>query len=148
LSKEDKFRRRLARQNLQQSGTFQITASGVHYAGPLPHPDILVKYNDAYPGAADRIIAMAEKQATHRQELEKTVVATNCYNSKRGPIYGFIICMTAIGGGVYLIQLGKGAAGLTSIITALGSLAFVFVFGRTKQQQELKLKSEATIKHP
>jgi len=146
LSKQDKLRRQLARQNLQQAGTFQITASGVHYAGPLPHPDILVKYNEAHPGAADRIIAMAEKQAAHRQELEKTVVTANCHNSKRGPIYGFIICMTAIGGGVYLIQLGKGAAGLASIITALASLAVVFVYGRTKQKQELEQKSDTLVK--
>ena len=51
---------------------------------------------------------------------------------------GFIICMTAIGGGIFLIQSGKGAAGLASIITALASLAVVFVYGRTKQKQELK----------
>jgi uncharacterized membrane protein len=123
LSKEDKIRRRLARQN-QQQGTFQITASGIQFSGPIPHPDILVKYNDAHPGAADRIIAMAEKQAAHRQELEKTVVATNCQTAKRGPIYGFIICMTAIAGGVYLIQLGKSVAGLASIVTALASLSY------------------------
>jgi uncharacterized membrane protein len=145
LSKEDKLRRRLARQN-QQQGTFQITASGIQFSGPIPHPDILVKYNDAHPGAADRIIAMAEKQAAHRQELERTVVNTNCHTAKRGPIYGFIICMTAIGGGVYLIQLGKSAAGLASIITALASLSIVFIYGRTKQQQELKQKSDALLK--
>jgi uncharacterized membrane protein len=148
LSREDKLRRRLAKQNLQQSGTFQITTSGVHYSGPLPHPDILIKYNEAHPGAADRIISMAEKQAAHRRELEKTVVDTNCHNSKRGPIYGFIICMAAICGGVYLIQLGKGAAGLASIITALASLAIVFVYGRKKQDQELKQKSDALARNP
>jgi uncharacterized membrane protein len=142
LSREDKLRRRLARQN-HQTGTFQITAAGMQFSGPLPHPDILVKYNEAHPGAADRIIAMAEKQAIHRQELERKVITTNCHNAKLGPIYGFLICMTAIGGGIYLIQLGKGAAGLTSIITALASLAVVFVYGRTKQKQELKEQSAA-----
>jgi uncharacterized membrane protein len=146
LSKEDKLRRRLARQD-QKQGTFQITASGIQFSGPIPHPDILVKYNDAHPGAADRIIAMAEKQAAHRQELERTVVNTNCLTAKRGPIYGFIICMTAIGGGVYLIELGKSAAGLASIIGALASLSIVFIYGRTKQQQELKQKSEALLKN-
>lgn len=146
MSKQDKFGRRLARQNLQQPGTFQITTSGIQYSGPLPHPDILVKYNDAHPGAADRIIAMAEKQAAHRQELEKKALETNCHNSKIGPIYGFVICMSAIGGGVYLIQLGKGAAGLASIITALASLSIVFVYGRTKQKQELQQKSDTLLK--
>ncbi|MGH9680862.1 MAG: DUF2335 domain-containing protein [Candidatus Acidiferrales bacterium] len=145
MSKEDKLRRRLARQN-QQSGTFQITAANMQFSGPLPHPDILVKYNDAKPGAADRIIAMAEKQAAHRQGIEKQVITANCQNAKRGPIYGFVICMTAIAGGVYLIQLGKGAEGLVAIISALASLAFVFVYGRTKQKQELNQKLEGLSK--
>jgi uncharacterized membrane protein len=144
LSKESKLRRRLAQQN-QPPGTFHITASGAHYSGPLPHPDILVKYNDAVPGGADRIIAMAEGQVAHRQELEKTVIASNCHAQKSGPIYGFIVCMTAIVGGVYLIQQGKGASGLAAIISALASLAIVFVYGRTKQQQELKKKLESAI---
>jgi len=117
----------------------------MQFSGPLPHPDILVKYNEAHPGAADRIIAMAEKQAAHRQELESRVISTSCQNAKRGPIYGFVICMTAISGGIYLIQSGKGAAGLTAIITALVSLAVVFVYGRTKQKQELKEQSTAAV---
>jgi len=81
---------------------------------------------------------MAEKQSAHRQELEKKVIATSCHNARLGPILGFIICMTAIGGGIFLIQSGKGAAGLASIVTALASLAVVFVYGRTKQKEELK----------
>ncbi len=143
MSKDDKLRRRLAQQN-RPTGTFQITASGVQYSGPLPHPDILIKYNEALPGAADRIIAMAEKQSDHRQTLEAAVVASNCHAQKSGPIYGFIICMSAIIGGTYLVAIGKQATGLAAIITALASLAVVFIYGKTKQQEELKRKSSLT----
>ncbi|MHB8501417.1 MAG: DUF2335 domain-containing protein [Candidatus Acidiferrales bacterium] len=145
MSKEDKLRRRLEQQN-RQSGTFQIRASGVQYSGPLPHPDILIKYNDAVLNGADRIIAMAESQSAHRQRLEKAVVDSNCHAQKLGPIYGFIVCMSAIGGGVYLIQLGKQATGLAAIITALASLSVVFIYGKRKQEQDLKQKAEGFIK--
>jgi len=53
--------------------------------------------------------------------------------------------MTAILGGIYLIYLGKSAQGLTSIITALGSLAVVFVIGKQKQKNELKEKGNSLI---
>ena len=33
------------------------------FSGPLPHPEILAKYEDILPGAATRILEMAEEQA-------------------------------------------------------------------------------------
>ena len=44
----------------------------LHYSGPLPPPEMLVQYNGAFPGCAERIVAMAERQSQHRQDLEKT----------------------------------------------------------------------------
>jgi len=85
---------------------------------------------------------MAESQVRHRQSLEQSVIEANCRAQKSGPIYGFVICMTAIVGGVYLVHTGKDAGGLAAIISALASLAFVFIFGKRKQAEELKKKSE------
>ncbi len=41
------------------------------YAGPLPHPEILEKFEQILPGSADRILKQAEAQTLHRIELEK-----------------------------------------------------------------------------
>lgn len=138
---------RLARQAPQHgnTGMFQVTAHAAHFSGPLPPPEILVKYNDAVPGGAERIIAMAEEQSRHRQALESAVIATNCTTQKTGPIFGFIISMTAILGGIYLISAGKSAEGLTSIVTSLVALASVFIVGRVKQKKELENKSAAIV---
>jgi uncharacterized membrane protein len=38
---------------------------------------MLVQYNEAVPDAADRIIAMAERQSAHREQLETAVVNAN-----------------------------------------------------------------------
>lgn len=140
--------RRLARQGFQQPQGlpgFQITAHAAHFSGPIPPPEILIKYNEAVPGGAERIIAMAEEQSRHRQHLEKTVVEANCTTQKTGPWLGFIICMTAILGGVYLITLGKSTEGLAAIVFALTALATVFVLGRKKQDRELKQKADALL---
>jgi uncharacterized membrane protein len=47
------------------------------HAGPLPNPETLAQYNDIIPDGADRIMKMAEGQASHRQKLEEYVIKTN-----------------------------------------------------------------------
>lgn len=44
------------------------------YVGPLPPPGMLIQYNEAVPGAAERILAMAERQSAHRESMETVVV--------------------------------------------------------------------------
>jgi len=41
------------------------------HQGPLPHPEVLRQYDQLSPGAADRIITMAEGEAAHRREMER-----------------------------------------------------------------------------
>ena len=47
------------------------------YSGPLPKPDDFAKYEAVQQGAADRILAMAEKQQAHRISCEKMIVEEN-----------------------------------------------------------------------
>jgi uncharacterized membrane protein len=123
-----------------------ITHVEASFVGPLPPPGMLVKYNEAFPGAAERLVAMAERQSTHREALETTVLSASVTSQKRGSYFGFIISMTAILGGIYLIALGKSVQGLVAIISSLTALTVVFVLGRKKQDKELKEKSEALAK--
>jgi len=104
---------------------------------------MLAKYNEALPNGAERIVAMAERQSAHREQLEKSVISANIESQKRGSWFAFIICMTAIIGGVYLIAIGKNGYGLASIIGSLATLAGVFFFGKRKEEKELRQKSEA-----
>jgi uncharacterized membrane protein len=102
----------------------------------------LEKYNLAMPGLAERIICMAEQQARHRQELEKTVVNSNTFVQKVGPFLGFIVAMTAVVGGTFLVLRGKDGYGLAAIIAALASLAGVFIYGKKQQRKELDDKAQ------
>ena len=120
-----------------------IQYAAAHFSGPLPPPEILQKYNEILPGAADRIIRMAEDQSRHRQNLERTVIASNSFVQKLGPVLGFVIAMTAITGGIWLAANGKSRAGLTSIIGALAALVGVFVYGKRTQERELDEKEKA-----
>lgn len=44
------------------------------HSGPLPSAREFRGYNDVLPGAAERILAMAELEQRHRHELESTAV--------------------------------------------------------------------------
>ena len=106
------------------------------FSGPLPHPDILVKYNAAVPDAAERILRMAESQAAHRRDMEARVVRSNTFNQTLGSVLGFLLCAGTIAGGFYLISSGASIVGITAIIAALAGLASVFVVGRRSQELE------------
>lgn len=58
----------------QRGVSARLQHQEVSYAGPIPPPAMLARYNEVLPGAAERILKMAEEQSSHRQYLEKAVV--------------------------------------------------------------------------
>lgn len=47
------------------------TVATSSFRGPLPPPDALARYEQISPGFADRIVALAEREAENRQQLER-----------------------------------------------------------------------------
>ena len=110
------------------------------FSGPIPPPWILKGYEEVFPGCAERILAMAEKQSSHRQVLEKDRLSATNRTEHWGQIFAFVIALTSILGGIYLISIGKDASGLTAIIAALGALVGAFIYGKYTQAQERRQK--------
>lgn len=104
------------------------------------------KYDSIVPGGADRIIAMAERQAAHRQEMEKQVIASDIANSCRGLNYGLIIGLTAVIGGCVCVLTGHDVSGSIIGGTGLTGLVGVFVYGsrerRKERESRLKLQTK------
>lgn len=110
------------------------------YSGPIPSAAEFKKYEEILPGAADRILGMAERQATHRQKLETSAIKSNIENSRRGQCFAFIISMTALVTGFVLILCDKNALGISIIIADLIALATVFTSNRISESKELARK--------
>lgn len=91
-------------------------------------------------------MAMAERQSEHREKLEARVVNGNVASQTRGAWFAFILCLAALGGGVYLIAIGKSASGLATIIGSLGTIGGVFVYAKREQKDERIQKSTALQK--
>ena len=86
---------------------------------------------------------MAESQHTHRLGLEKHVIHSNVSAQRLGTVLGFIVAMTVVIGGMYLVHEGKSVEGMAAILTALASLVGVFLYSKREQQKELDKKTEA-----
>jgi uncharacterized membrane protein len=110
------------------------------FEGPLPPPQTLAEYERLCPGTAGRILAMAEAQSQHRQELEKCMVNSNCRNQDRGPILGFLLAAGVIVIGGYLILQGKELTGLTALVAALAAIVVPFIYGKRAQKEQLARK--------
>ena len=106
------------------------------WEGPLPPPQILEGYESVVPGAADRILRMAEAQSESRLQIERTIVTGDSRRAYLGIVAGFVLSMVVIGGGIYLIATGHDWAGACLIGLNLVGLAGVFVYGSKSLRDE------------
>ncbi len=114
------------------------------FSGPLPHPEILERYNSIVPGSAQKIIQMAENQSAHRIDIEKKVIGSDIRNSHRGQIFGFIIAITGIISSLILIIRGYTTGGSILGGGTVVSLAAIFVYGARARNRE-RMKKESDI---
>lgn len=107
------------------------------YAGPLPDPETFKKYEKVCPGAADRIITMAENQSAHRQAMENKFIDSRVKNSFIGLWMAFIIGIVIIVCGVVCILLNHSIAG--TIFSGLGVVSVISAFiNNSKMSEENK----------
>lgn len=107
-----------------------------YYKGPLPHPSIVQKYEEILPGAADRIIKMAEEQAGHRQKLEKEITKSTIATEKRGMIFSFTITLLLMATGAILISENHEVAGFISLFAPSIFHAANFVYSKIEERKD------------
>ena len=102
---------------------------------------MLLKYDEVFPGLANKIVSLAENQSAHRQRIESKVIDSNVSSQLLGLILGAVICLVAIAGGIYLILNDKDISGLAAIIVPLVSLSTVFLYSKREQRIERENKN-------
>lgn len=122
--------------------TFQTHITGVQYSGPIPPPAMLGEYDKIVPGAADRMLKMAELQEAHRHSLEKAHVHGNLISQYVGQVSGLLIGLAGIGSGTFLLYSGRSLEGFGAMFGPLAGLAAVFLIGRWRQERERREKLE------
>lgn len=110
----------------------------ISYSGPLPPPGMLAGYDDICPGAADRIIGMAEKEQLHRHDMDRRIVR----GAERHSLYGLVagtfiaslgfICATVLG---CYGQYGLAAAWFAGTVGPVIGIAVYGIYQRRKQDE-------------
>jgi len=131
----------------QQNKQNKLTATrteymAASYEGPIPDAVQLERYEKIMPGLADRFITMAEKQTSHRQTLEKSVVEANIRDSRLGLCFALIIAIFTIGGGVTAVLFGHDGAGAVISSVGLGGLTCNFIYGTRSSRLERENKNK------
>ena len=98
--------------------------------GPLPPPEVLEGYDQIIPGAAERIVAMAEKEQAHSHQMEKDCIRFTVEEEKRGQRYGLAIAIIAITASLVVSFLGDPVTASVIGGTTVVGLTAAFVVGR------------------
>ena len=133
------------------------------WLGPLPNPDDFQRYEDTEPGAANRILTMAENEQRHNHdalrseqqhhhdvtlneqkhnhEMTRMTIAGNDRRSYLGIVLAFLIAMAGIGCGTFLSAIGREGIGAAFVVAPLVSLAGVFIYGTQSRRAERNRRS-------
>jgi uncharacterized membrane protein len=98
----------------------------VSYKGPLPPSREFAGYEQALPGAADRILAITEKEAEHRRKNQEKLTAAAIKYSGRGQIFALVISILSLIGVGLSIYFSAPVASIAPTIIAITGLASIF----------------------
>lgn len=117
-----------------------IHVKSTSYSGPLPHPQMLLDYDDILPGGAERIFTQFEEQGRHRRKQEDRLVKSQTKESNRGQIMAFTLAI--IFALLSFIAAIYGHTWYASIVggSTLISLVVAFLGGKKTQNKDLEDK--------
>ncbi len=117
----------------------QTELQGYAFRGPLPPPEILQAYENALPGAAERIVAMAEIQHSHRlarqgqSEVRRTDrLASDISLKKRGQLMAFLLALAC----AVLIWFDKPAEWYVAALAILAGATGVSILSRRANREQ------------
>lgn len=101
------------------------------FSGPIPPPNMIKGYEEILPGAADRILTMAERQSAHRQDMERKIISTESRDSLLGIIFAFMLGIGCIAAAIVIVVLVPENAGAISGsilgVAGMGSIIATFI---------------------
>lgn len=93
------------------------------WSGPLPPPESFGRYEEILPGAADRILTMAEDQSRHRRQMETASLRGKQRLGLFGLMTSFYVFMGLLAIATIATVMGQPVYGLP--IGGIGLLAFL-----------------------
>ena len=111
------------------------------WQGPLPPPKQLAEFEKVHPGAAERIIQMAEREQNNRHQKEMATIRSRDQWLARGQWLAFAIVLAALGVVTYLVANGSPIQGVAPVFIALSGLVGSAIWSSVMGRQDRKSKS-------
>ena len=97
-------------------------------SGPLPPPQFFQAYETTLPGAAERILTMAEREQKSRHSREA-----------RGQWMAFLLALLGLLGGMALVYVDKSLEGLAAMLISIAIVIGVFIASKRPRQDQTHL---------
>lgn len=109
-------------------------AEGSLHIGPLPSPTALREYMEISPDIVTALVDAFAEQGKNRRSNESWVYKGGVIRSILGVIFAFVLGLTALGLGAYLVIQGASIAGTVFAGAGLVSLLSAFIYGTRYRQ--------------
>jgi uncharacterized membrane protein len=107
-----------------------VTRVSRFHSGPLPSPDLLIQYERALPGLAERITQMAEVDLAHGHAMDRKLVSGQFRERLVGLAFGGLIAFSGLAGSAWVMVNGSPWAGSFLAGGTLAAVIFAFIGGR------------------
>ncbi|MFC2752172.1 MAG: DUF2335 domain-containing protein [Cardiobacterium sp.] len=134
------------REAIKDIVTIEVRRQMVSYEGPLPPSAEFGRYNEILPGAAERILAMAEREQEARLAAQKAVIDKEYRLRQHGQIYALIIAAAFMFLAGVLIQKGY-YLGAVTVLGMIAAIAGIFVSGKSEKANPQKPVEELPPSH-
>lgn len=108
----------------------RMVARQVEISGPLPQGTEFQLYENTVPGAGDRILALAEREATHRHIQEERGLNASLKLTFFGQLSALIVVLSSLGVVAYGVYRQAPLAFIPGLVMGLASLASIFISGK------------------
>ena len=105
-------------------------------SGPLPTPEEFDEYNKVLPGAADRILKMAEDLTSYESKKLTEDSKIKSRNSLLGLIFAFLTSTFVLIVSYAAIMKGEGLVSLGLVVAELAALITAFVYNKNQDNEE------------
>lgn len=120
----------------RQEVTRVVTEFVAAFHGPLPPPSIMREYDDVVPGAAERIIDMAEKEQAHRHSWEQRALSADRWYSMAGLLAGWSTALALAAGAVASAGIGQPGVGIALAAASATGMVWKLIQGRSERPEQ------------
>jgi len=116
------------------------------YSGDVVHPRIARGWEELCPGAANRLLTMAEKQGEHRIWWEKSAINHGAAFQYLGLVFAFLVSLSLIAGAVYCATINQ--PWVSGALVAASAVGMVKAFLEIRKRTQGESAQEGSPKSP